>query len=464
MSRLAYNRHCLFIFENRPMPDLLQVNIKNLGKLGDAEIRVGGLTVLAGKNGTGKSFVSKTLYSVLSAAAVNPLETALRPYLKNLHDALRHASMSGGENLRSGAEESVKHLSHRIRSISAKDHMSGSIAIEDALHLIRESLREIEGAFTKLLEESPSLGPAIKEKITDNLQSLRSLAGKSPEAIAEDGIAIQIGDNLRGNFQTNRLSKLCSDGADAADFEIAKVVRFKIDSDEKFHVPIKNGLQTLNAFSRVVYLDSPALWKLDHAIRDYRVSVRGSGNVPKYFYDLSAMLERVLSGDQICPDVFERLTSDMVIGGRLVKSSTGLVFQENSGGVRELPMTGTGVANLGIIALLIERRILDEDAFILIDGPEAYLHPDWQVEMAKSLVSLAQAGVNVVLATHSPDIVKYLELHVKKYPESERLISINHFLDGGVKHYESNAKVGITDVLEDLGNSYYEMYIEEIMT
>ena len=36
-----------------------QVRIQNLGKLADATVRVGDLTVLAGVNNTGKSFFSK---------------------------------------------------------------------------------------------------------------------------------------------------------------------------------------------------------------------------------------------------------------------------------------------------------------------------------------------------------------------------------------------------------------------
>lgn len=35
-----------------------KVKIENIGKLDDVEIRIGALTVLAGPNNTGKSFVS----------------------------------------------------------------------------------------------------------------------------------------------------------------------------------------------------------------------------------------------------------------------------------------------------------------------------------------------------------------------------------------------------------------------
>ena len=86
-----------------------------------------------------------------------------------------------------------------------------------------------------------------------------------------------------------------------------------------------------------------------------------------------------------------------------------------------------GVANLGILALLIERKVLDEDTLLFIDEPEAHLHPAWQVVMAEALFELARQGVNVVIATHSIDILKWLEVHVKKNPEDERLVALNQF-------------------------------------
>ena len=44
-----------------------KVAIKNIGKLADAELRIGRFTVFAGPNNTGKSFVSKLLYSLYHA-------------------------------------------------------------------------------------------------------------------------------------------------------------------------------------------------------------------------------------------------------------------------------------------------------------------------------------------------------------------------------------------------------------
>ena len=127
------------------------------------------------------------------------------------------------------------------------------------------------------------------------------------------------------------------------------------------------------------------------------------------------------------PDVYAKLTGKSVMDGKIAISETGnLSFHEN-GRNFSLPVTAMGIANLGILALLIERKVLDKGTFLFIDEPEAHLHPAWQVVMAEALFELAKAGVNVVIATHSVDILQWLDVHVKKNPDDEQLIALNQF-------------------------------------
>ena len=60
-----------------------KVEIKNIGKLADAELRIGKFTVFAGPNNTGKSFVSKLLYSLFDAMNANPAETYMEQFGKS---------------------------------------------------------------------------------------------------------------------------------------------------------------------------------------------------------------------------------------------------------------------------------------------------------------------------------------------------------------------------------------------
>ena len=209
--------------------------------------------------------------------------------------------------------------------------------------------------------------------------------------------------------------------------------------------------------------------------------------IPEYFYRLtSALRERFYASgyfpshtsglsrpvrvpleslpDQLpFEDVALRLTNE-VIGGKIEQDGVGkLLFVESSGEKRVLPMTATGVVNLGILALLIERKMLDKGTFLFIDEPESNLHPAWQVEMLRALLDLARGGVNVVMATHSADIMERLRALVSKHPELEELIALNHFSPEGVNvRGEKSFRERAGDILEELTEEFAESYMGKV--
>ena len=168
------------------------------------------------------------------------------------------------------------------------------------------------------------------------------------------------------------------------------------------------------------------------------------------------------TGDMAFPDVYERLTGSDVIGGKIAISETGdLSFHEN-GRSFSLPVTAMGIANLGILALLIERKVLDEGSFLFIDEPEAHLHPAWQVIMAETLFELSRQGVNVVIATHSADILKWLEVHVKKNPDDERLVALNQFPVNG-REIDEDFETRMAKIKQELTKPFSDLYLEGLL-
>ena len=127
--------------------------------------------------------------------------------------------------------------------------------------------------------------------------------------------------------------------------------------------------------------------------------------------------------------------------------------------IHPLAVTATGVANLGILALLIERRVLNENSLIFIDEPEAHLHPAWQAVMAEALFELARQGARVVIATHSMDILKWLEVHVKKHPEHEELVALNRFPTDD-NDPDEDFEIKMAKIMEDLTKPFSDLYLE----
>ena len=131
-------------------------------------------------------------------------------------------------------------------------------------------------------------------------------------------------------------------------------------------------------------------------------------------------------------------------------------------GQQEYPLqaTATGFTNIGIIGLLIERKLINERTFLFVDEPESNLHPAWQVLMAQLLFKLARAGVNVIFATHSVHILKYIEVYAQSDPSVVDMIQLNHFPrphDDNLDFFDR-----LRAIQHELSDPYYRLYIGDI--
>ena len=453
-----------------------ELNIKNIGKLDDAKIRIGQFTVFAGPNNTGKSTVSKLLYSLFDAMNVNHAEVYMQNLTRPVRDNIRRLMMwpesSDSDALHSFLRE-IENLENAFKDSTIKDIERLDKTILDLANKV-EALREI---FSNITMEHLRDSPFPSSEPEDILKDVEPDLAKLHEDLRVidgggfiiSGIKYKVMENLTQNFQVPSLAGLQGKENAPSVVNIENIGRFEFNNTEKgigFNI-YHAGLRQLQQYSDVIYLESPVYWKLKNALEDLRINpryrhrerVRLSG-IPGYFYDLASAFKHEYTGDIAFPDLYERLTGKDVLGGKIAISESGdLSFQEN-GRSFSLPVTAMGVANLGILALLIERKILDEDSILFIDEPEAHLHPAWQVVMAETLFDLAKGGVNVVIATHSADILKWLEVHVKKNPEDEGMIALNKFPANGDDSNEQDFNDKIAAIKQELTKPFADLYMK----
>lgn len=77
---------------------------------------------------------------------------------------------------------------------------------------------------------------------------------------------------------------------------------------------------------------------------------------------------------------------------------------------------GFGVSyTLPVIVALISAKPGD---LIIIENPEAHLHPEGQLELGNLICKVAQHGVQVVIETHSDHIINAVQIGCKKYHDT----------------------------------------------
>ena len=172
------------------------------------------------------------------------------------------------------------------------------------------------------------------------------------------------------------------------------------------------------------------------------------------------------------------IESDVLAGQILIKSTPSgypefLYRPQKTKEDMRLTRAASMVSELAPVVLLLRGGIRPGDTLI-IEEPEAHLHPGAQTEIALTLAGLVRAGVRVVVTTHSDWLLKEIanlirigDLKRKGVSEIKKMESIHWLLpeevgtwwfqkDGIVKHIPFDSTEGIEP--EDYEDVAYKLY------
>jgi predicted ATPase len=457
----------------------IDVKVKNLGKIKEAEFKIRPMTVITGSNGTGKSFFTKSLYSILNVVNKNVYYEAISKTTRQLQ-----LKLSSFTNMMSNPNKVDENFIKKIESSLMKLQNDISEAKEWKIYVfldftqpILADVKKIQNYYTSYLNELKNkpekIDNIIEVSSTINV-TFNSLIWQLTNAknIYAHLISEHIENELKDNFQISSLNELISFGeikteilaTDFLDISFSrKEVSFSLESD---------FIDEVASLSSVVFFESPAYWKVKDALNMAKEkasallsSSQSMGDfltgVPKYFYDLDNRLKikpKALGDFESVADALEK-----TLGGEFIFKGDNLSFKDKETG-REISkhLVSFGMTNLGMIHALLKHNIITEGSFVFIDEPETNLHPDWQLILMNALLSLAEKGVNIVITTHSTDILKSLEVGLKK----RKIDNINEFLsvhfvdlDGYLLKFDSDAvDVQLTEAISLLNSTYSDLY------
>lgn len=105
----------------------------------------------------------------------------------------------------------------------------------------------------------------------------------------------------------------------------------------------------------------------------------------------------------------------------------------------------TGMKSFVVIKTLLSKGYLEENGIVILDEPEAHLHPEWMLLYAEIIVLLQKIlKINFVISTYSSEFLSYIELYSKR-----------HELTGNCKYYllkEDKADSTVTNICDYTGD------------
>jgi len=435
----------------------LQYNLENIGNIDKASITIKPLTIIAGENSSGKTFVTKSLYTILSHLKKDIL---LKKYL-DLYTILY-----------SEIKQYISDNENNLNIKNEKMEQSFYQFFEEFISTIQFSKNdvsfELKSIFLSLFDNK------IPINIEIILDDCINLVKDKDNAIIEI-LILKLEEAFKKNFQITNLESLTKDlNNQDIKLSIDKVCNISINSN--INISLETNQNIFEKFNNVVFFDSPVYIKIRKALQKDSTRYSNMMNInlehikaqdkylkgyPEYIDDLyhDLDLEYIDTAD------FDEISQEIqkIISGKLDVSRSGDInYTDNKNNTIPLSLTAMGISNIGLIDLLLRNNVINKGSFLIMDEPEVHLHPEWQVVLAKILYKIAKGGANIIIATHSLDFLKAFENILKKENEiAEDIIAINKMpYDESFSALSELEKVGI--VLDDLSKPFYDLYMQDI--
>ncbi|NEP46399.1 MAG: ATP-binding protein, partial [Okeania sp. SIO2H7] len=173
------------------------------------------------------------------------------------------------------------------------------------------------------------------------------------------------------------------------------------------------------------------------------------------------------------------LESEILLGKLKFETSIEkeLLFIPTEGDIKlGMPVVSAMVKELAPLVLYL-RYLAEPNDLLIIDEPETNLHPAVQVEIVEFLGMLINAGLNLLITTHSPYIVDQLVnlMKAQKHEEKERIkelfyleksdyfipqerVSVYLFEEGNTKNILRKNGIIDWDTFSDVSEDVSELY------
>jgi len=355
----------------------MRLILRNVGIIESANIELSGLTVIAGNNDTGKSTVGKVAFSLTKAYEDFEIESE-REKNRIIRRCFREVYALVRKNISFLKKPKLRKFFDRINF--------GHEDSKNIPQIIKEG---------KDIISSEEMNEEIKVRVLQLFNQVEIICKK--EEAKNDKIIHSLDRIIKSEFK-NQILNLASDNACIEVLEGQnQIIRISLKKDET-NVVLKDKIFP---FESSIFIESPI-------ILTYKDAFEYQEDVPYHIADLLERLKR-----SVVYNEKEESNISKIIEGKISFNEEDDLFEfkkkvNNKLVNIDLRNVASGIKNFGLLQLLERSSEFNKNMLLVIDEPEVHLHPDWQVEYAKVLVSLVKRGVRVLVTSHSPYLIEAL--------------------------------------------------------
>ena len=102
--------------------------------------------------------------------------------------------------------------------------------------------------------------------------------------------------------------------------------------------------------------------------------------------------------------------------------------------------TNIGFGISYVLPIIVTGLIAKPGTIMIVENPEAHLHPSAQSKIGQFLAVIAQSGVNVIVETHSDHVINGIQIATARRTISKEYVTINFFSKGENQQAENQTK------------------------
>lgn len=381
------------------MDKFIELSIKDFRAVKKADIALNGITVVTGINGCGKSSISKILYYTLKYA--NDYKVLAREYLRE--------RLSPVENFPNIFLQEIRKFS---KEFSVSTHFPYTLPeiVPDDKDGFLSGMKEMGTELLKIYRQQHSAQAQVSEKRITSILSSTLTAGKVDNFA--DALTLLYKEIEEIFSYSSWLMQRRPYGL--LKFKLEEVLGGDIENvslTEYGEQLIGEGVEVTpipHFVQKVMYVDTPMI-----------VGVEGAWKDPFHWKDLNRLLS-VVPKQEVKKGLAELIKTEILHGDISVDETD--VFKRyefrytrSDGKQFNLTECATGIKSFSILQLLIRNGFMDENTLVILDEPEAHLHPQWVVEYARMAVMIHKTiGTKFFIASHSTDMVSAIRYIAEK--------------------------------------------------
>ena len=421
----------------------MKLTIQNINKIEFAEIKVNGLTVIAGTNDSGKSTVGKTLFSVVKALAnstdnsktiVDTLKRKLDTLYRSLIklDLLYKTSLDSMLPLRNSMLKKMKSQKGSDKTIQQLEDLSVAVENSEFNPSHKASVNRQIAEIKDLILEGNTPGRILKRETqaileAEFMKSVCSYDTKSSEILFSDESG---NDDFLVKLSQDRIIDLS--GGNRCFFEDVTL----IESPLYLHlIDVLASAQTFNEESERNTIFTRFVPQVNYHIKD----------IAQKLYNFRFSVANTLFHTDETRDI------DTITGGHFgFDEDNKQLFWEKDQRRFQVVNVASGIKSFGMMQMLESTNCINEKRILIWDEPENHLHPEWQIRLAELLVGMAKKGIPILITSHSPYFIQAIRYFSNK-------MEMDKFVFYYMADETSRGTCRMTEYTDDLNTIFYKL-------